>query len=148
MKRSYTVYQVDAFTKEKLSGNPAGVVLDARGLSDEEMRRIARELNNSETAFLLPGTPGESDVHIRFFTPTQEDRYTYRPRHHRLPLCPGHGAGSGQRPGGPEVRSGHFPSGCVQRERGLPGGHVPGQGPSSGSPCPGRIRTGCWPPWA
>ena len=72
MKRSYTVYQVDAFTKEKLSGNPAGVVLDARGLSDGEMRRIARELNNSETAFLLPGTPGESDVHIRFFTPTQE----------------------------------------------------------------------------
>ena len=30
MKRSYAVYQVDAFTKEKLSGNPAGVVLDAR----------------------------------------------------------------------------------------------------------------------
>ena len=45
MKRSYAVYQVDAFTKEKLSGNPAGVVLDARGLTDEEMRRIARELN-------------------------------------------------------------------------------------------------------
>ena len=79
MKRSYKVYQVDAFTKEKLSGNPAGVVLDARGLSDEEMRRIARELNNSETAFLFPGVPGESDVHIRFFTPTQE-----------VPLC-GHG---------------------------------------------------------
>ena len=72
MKRSYAVYQVDAFTKEKLSGNPAGVVLDARGLTDEEMRRIARELNNSETAFLLPGVPGECDVHIRFFTPTQE----------------------------------------------------------------------------
>ena len=72
MKRSYAVYQVDAFTKEKLSGNPAGVVLDARGLSDGEMRRIARELNNSETAFLLPGVPGECDVHIRFFTPTQE----------------------------------------------------------------------------
>ena len=34
MKRSYAVYQVDAFTKEKLSGNPAGVVLDARGLTD------------------------------------------------------------------------------------------------------------------
>ena len=49
MKRSYAVYQVDAFTKEKLSGNPAGVVLDARGLTGEEMRRIARELNNSET---------------------------------------------------------------------------------------------------
>ncbi len=79
VKRSYAVYQVDAFTKEKLAGNPAGVVLDARGLSDEEMRRIARELNNSETAFLLPGKPGEYDVQVRFFTPTQE-----------VPLC-GHG---------------------------------------------------------
>ena len=72
MKRSYAVYQVDAFTKEKLSGNPAGVVLDARGLTDEEMRRIARELNNSETAFILPGKPGEYDVQVRFFTPAKE----------------------------------------------------------------------------
>ena len=71
MKRSYAVYQVDAFTKEKLSGNPAGVVLDARGLTDEEMRRIARELNNSETAFILPGKPGEYDVQVRFFTPAK-----------------------------------------------------------------------------
>lgn len=79
MKRIYRVYQVDAFTTQKLSGNPAGVVPDARGLSDEEMRRIARELNNSETAFLFPGVPGEYDVHIRFFTPTRE-----------VPIC-GHG---------------------------------------------------------
>lgn len=79
MKRTYRIYQVDAFTTEKLSGNPAGVVPDARGLSDEEMRRIARELNNSETAFLFPGVPGEYDVHIRFFTPTRE-----------VPIC-GHG---------------------------------------------------------
>ena len=72
MSRQYTVYQVDAFTTQKLSGNPAGVILDARGLTDEEMRRIARELNNSETAFLLPGKPGEYDVQVRFFTPTRE----------------------------------------------------------------------------
>ena len=49
MKRSYAVYQVDAFTKEKLSGNPAGVVLDARGLTDEEMREIAAlDIGHSE----------------------------------------------------------------------------------------------------
>ena len=72
MKRSYSIYQVDAFTTEKLSGNPAGVVPDARGLTDEEMGRIARELNNSETAFILPGKPGEYDVQVRFFTPTKE----------------------------------------------------------------------------
>ena len=117
MKRSYAVYQVDAFTKEKLSGNPAGVVLDARGLTDEEMRRIARELNNSETAFILPGKPGEYDVQVRFFTPAKEvpvcghatiASHYVRAMHHRLSLCPGHGAGAGQRPGGSKVWSGYF----------------------------------------
>ena len=72
MKKSYTIYQVDAFTREKLAGNPAGVVPDARGLTEDQMQRIARELNNSETAFLFPGKPGEYDVQIRFFTPTRE----------------------------------------------------------------------------
>ena len=49
-----TVYQVDAFTKTPFEGNPAGVVLDASGLDDTRMQRIARELNNSETSFLFP----------------------------------------------------------------------------------------------
>ncbi len=79
MKRKFRIYQVDAFTKEMLAGNPAGVVPDARGLSEGQMLRLARELNNSETAFLFPGVPGEYDVHIRFFTPTRE-----------VPIC-GHG---------------------------------------------------------
>ncbi len=48
------IYQVDSFTKEKFKGNPAGVVLNADGLSDRQMQSIARELNNSETAFLFP----------------------------------------------------------------------------------------------
>jgi len=54
MKKLIT-YQIDSFTKEKFKGNPAGVVLNADGLSDEQMQSIARELNNSETAFLLGG---------------------------------------------------------------------------------------------
>lgn len=58
MKKNYTIYQVDAFTREKLAGNPAGVVPDARGLTEGQMQRIARELNNSETAFLFPGKGG------------------------------------------------------------------------------------------
>ena len=69
--RRYTLYQVDSFTRRKLGGNPAGVVEDARGLSDEEMRAIARELNNSETAFILPGGDGY-DAEVRFFTPLCE----------------------------------------------------------------------------
>lgn len=74
MPRRYTLYQIDSFTTEKFSGNPAGVITDADGLSETEMRAIARELNNSETAFILsPGSEdGDCDVHIRYFTPTRE----------------------------------------------------------------------------
>ena len=70
--RNYRIYQVDAFTSEKFKGNPAGVVSNADGLTDPEMQRIARELNNSETAFILRPTTSDHDVHIRFFTPTTE----------------------------------------------------------------------------
>lgn len=67
------VYQIDSFTKEKFKGNPAGVVLDAENLTAEEMQLIARELNNSETAFVLkPEQYAPFDYHIRYFTPTTE----------------------------------------------------------------------------
>lgn len=66
MARKYRLYQIDSFTKEKLSGNPAGVITNADGLSSGEMQRIARELNNSETAFIFKSDNSESDVHIRF----------------------------------------------------------------------------------
>ncbi|MFT4883797.1 MAG: trans-2,3-dihydro-3-hydroxyanthranilate isomerase [Natronomonas sp.] len=61
---------VDAFTDEPLSGNPAGLVPDADGLSEDAMGAIANELNASETAFLLPSD--EADRRVRYFTPTQE----------------------------------------------------------------------------
>ena len=70
--REYRLFQVDAFTREKYTGNPAGVVPDAEGLSDDDMQRIARELNNSETAFVFPSHSPDHDVHVRFFTPTRE----------------------------------------------------------------------------
>lgn len=66
------VYQVDAFTTRRYQGNPAGVVANAAGLGERTMREIARELNNSETAFILPGSGPDHDVHVRFFTPTTE----------------------------------------------------------------------------
>nr|WP_314460365.1 PhzF family isomerase [uncultured Clostridium sp.] len=72
MKKSYRIYQVDSFTRERFTGNPAGVVANADGLSDSMMLKIARELNNSETAFLFSGSEGEYDVHVRFFTPLCE----------------------------------------------------------------------------
>ncbi len=64
------IYHVDAFTSEPFRGNSAGVVLHADTLSDAQMQLIARELRHSETAFLLKSE--ESDVHIRYFTPTVE----------------------------------------------------------------------------
>jgi len=66
------VFQVDAFTTRLFAGNPAGVVLNADGLGEAHMQAIARELNNSETAFIL-NRPGEGyDIEVRFFTPRQE----------------------------------------------------------------------------
>lgn len=74
--RKYKIFQVDAFTDRMFTGNPAGVVVDADGLSDEEMQKIARELNNSETVFILAPTGDDHDLWLRYFTPTVE-----------VPLC-------------------------------------------------------------
>jgi PhzF family phenazine biosynthesis protein len=72
MNKNYTIYQIDAFTNSKFKGNPAGVVLNAEGLSETQMQGIARELNNSETAFLFPPDDHDCDGVIRYFTPTIE----------------------------------------------------------------------------
>ncbi|HPJ93395.1 MAG TPA: PhzF family isomerase [Deltaproteobacteria bacterium] len=68
----YRIYQVDAFTKNRFEGNPAGVVANADGLTESQMQAIARELNNAETAFILSPSAPDHDVWIRFFTPTTE----------------------------------------------------------------------------
>ena len=56
MKKRY-FWQVDAFSKNRYYGNPAAVVFDAEGLSQETMQRIAREMNLSETVF-VPAADG------------------------------------------------------------------------------------------
>ena len=71
MKKLIT-YQIDSFTKEKFKGNPAGVVVNADGLNDYQMQQIARELNNSETAFLFHSDSADCDGVIRYFTPNTE----------------------------------------------------------------------------
>jgi PhzF family phenazine biosynthesis protein len=66
---------VDAFTDVPFGGNPAGVLLEAEDLTDEQMLAIAREVNASETAFLCRGVyPGP--FNFRYFTPAAE-----------VPLC-------------------------------------------------------------
>lgn len=65
------LYQIDSFTETKFEGNPAGVVINAQGLTENQMQSIARELNNSETAFLFP-QGSNYDGAIRYFTPQKE----------------------------------------------------------------------------
>lgn len=72
MPNPYRLYQIDSFTKVKLAGNPAGVITNADGLSERQMQQIARELNNSETAFIFKPENDTYDVWVRFFTPTRE----------------------------------------------------------------------------
>ncbi len=70
--KEYIVYQIDAFTREKFYANPAGVVVNADGLSDDLMQKIARELNNSETAFVFKNPNNNFSHEVRFFTPSTE----------------------------------------------------------------------------
>ncbi|HEY3174584.1 MAG TPA: PhzF family phenazine biosynthesis protein [Candidatus Polarisedimenticolia bacterium] len=70
--RSISILQVDAFTTRPFAGNPAGVVLEPGDLGEDEMLLIAREMNLSETAFLLPPSGPEADLRVRWMTPAAE----------------------------------------------------------------------------
>jgi trans-2,3-dihydro-3-hydroxyanthranilate isomerase len=67
----YEYVIADVFTDEALKGNPVAVFLDATGLHADHMQRIAREMNLSETVFVLP-PEGSGDVRVRIFTPVNE----------------------------------------------------------------------------
>jgi trans-2,3-dihydro-3-hydroxyanthranilate isomerase len=62
---------VDVFTQTPLEGNPLAVFTDAEGLPAERMQQLAREMNLSETVFVLPAENG-GDARIRIFTPRAE----------------------------------------------------------------------------
>ena len=79
MSRRYDMVQVDVFTDRPLAGNPLAVVLDARGLSDPEMQSVAREMNLSETAFVLPATRPDCAARVRIFTPAREVPFAGHP---------------------------------------------------------------------
>jgi len=63
---------VDAFAFAPFTGNPAGVILDAEGLTDSQMQLLARDINASETAFVLPPPDARSALRLRWFTPNRE----------------------------------------------------------------------------
>lgn len=67
-----TFMQIDVFTDTAYFGNPVGVVLEATGISDDEMQQVASWANLSETTFVLPPTEGGADYRVRIFTPVTE----------------------------------------------------------------------------
>jgi trans-2,3-dihydro-3-hydroxyanthranilate isomerase len=73
--RQYPFVQLDVFTSVPLEGNQLAVFPDARGLSDGEMQRLAKEMNLSETTFILPRDPEieqRDGVRVRIFTVQEE----------------------------------------------------------------------------
>lgn len=78
-KRTLKFYQADVFTDEPFGGNPVAVLTDAAGLTDEEMQRIAREMNLSETVFVLPPGNPKAAAKVRIFTPKQEIPFAGHP---------------------------------------------------------------------
>lgn len=66
------IFQVDAFTRTRFTGNPATVILDAEGQSDATLQAVAREFPQAEVAFVLAATAPDHDVRLRFFNARKE----------------------------------------------------------------------------
>ena len=71
--------QVDVFTRVPYLGNPVAVVLEAEGLDDAQMQRIAGWTNLSETTFVLPPPSADADYRLRIFTPRAEIPFAGHP---------------------------------------------------------------------
>ena len=74
-----TFYIVDVFAEEKYTGNQLAVVRDAGALSDEQMLRITREMNYSETTFILSDEQNNGGYDVRIFTPGAEVPFAGHP---------------------------------------------------------------------
>ena len=70
--RKLRYHIVDVFTNRAFGGNPLAVFTNGRGISAELMQSIAKELNLSETTFVLPPDDPENDYRVRIFTPSSE----------------------------------------------------------------------------
>jgi trans-2,3-dihydro-3-hydroxyanthranilate isomerase len=77
--RSYSYTVVDVFTTEPLSGNSLAVFPEASEFDAAAMQKIARELNLTETAFVLPPTRSDCAAPVRIFTPAKETPFAGHP---------------------------------------------------------------------
>jgi trans-2,3-dihydro-3-hydroxyanthranilate isomerase len=78
-RRDYRLLNVFAVPGDRLSGNPLCVFENGDGLSVEQMQALARQLNLSETTFLLPPTGQKATARVRIFTPTFEMPFAGHP---------------------------------------------------------------------
>ncbi|MVW73075.1 PhzF family phenazine biosynthesis protein [Bordetella sp. 15P40C-2] len=75
----YRYVTTDVFTRHAYGGNPLAVILDAEGLTTEQMQLIAREFNFSETSFVLPPKDPAHTAWVRIFTPDREVPFAGHP---------------------------------------------------------------------
>ena len=68
----HVFYIVDVFAEEKYAGNQLGVFRNANDLSDKDMQKIAKEMNYSETTFILADEERDGGFDVRIFTPEEE----------------------------------------------------------------------------
>ncbi len=79
MARSRNYVQCDVFSRDAARGNALAVVLDADGLSDEDMATFARWTNLAETTFVFPPSSADADYRVRIFTPNREMPFAGHP---------------------------------------------------------------------
>ena len=77
--RNYAFATADVFTNQRFGGNPLAVFTDARGLGDSEMQALAREMNLSETTFVLPPEDPDNTARVRIFNRTCEMAFAGHP---------------------------------------------------------------------
>jgi trans-2,3-dihydro-3-hydroxyanthranilate isomerase len=72
-------YQVDVFTDHIFGGNPLAVFTSGSDFKEEDLQKVAREMNLSETTFVYPASTDEADFDVRIFTPTREIPFAGHP---------------------------------------------------------------------
>ena len=72
-------YQVDVFTDHIFGGNPLAVFTSGQSFREEQLQKVAREMNLSETTFVYPSSMDAADFDVRIFTPTREIPFAGHP---------------------------------------------------------------------